>query len=152
ATPVAEFDAATREQMFRGDGGDFAGLITLLNQELATATDPARQEELEAFRGHVVCPACGGARLRPEALSVRIAGKHIAEVCDLSIGDSLRFMDTVAAGTWPLSPDSWNIAQPILREIVPRLRFLEKVGLDYVTLNRASDTLSGGELQRVRLA
>jgi excinuclease ABC subunit A len=172
-TPLADLRPAVREQLFRGDGQDFPGLLTLLEQEFVTSTDASRQEQLESFRGHVACPACGGARLRSEALSVRIAGNNIADVCRLSVDDGLGFFrhlakaagvlstqypvpSTSAAATTPnsrpLPPDSFPIAQPILRAITARLGFLNKVGLDYLTLDRASDTLSGGELQRVRLA
>jgi excinuclease ABC subunit A len=161
-TPLAEMRPAVLEKLFRGDGKNFLGLVTLLEQEFVTATDPARQEHLEAFRGHVVCTACGGARLRPEALGVRIAGKNIAEICALSIADAGKFFDRLAEAAQPglrptpdsrpLIPDSWPIAEPILREITARLGFLQKVGLDYLSVDRPSDTLSGGELQRVRLA
>jgi excinuclease ABC subunit A len=179
--PLADVRPAVIEKLFHGDGQDFPGLVTLLEQELATATDVARQEQLEAFRGHVTCTSCNGARLRPEALAVRIAGQNIADVCRQSIGDARQFFagleETVVRrkepggrasgveqhgpdsgvlsggpGSWLLAPDSFLVAQPILREITSRLGFLHKVGLDYLTLDRPSDTLSGGELQRVRLA
>src|SRR5437764_57160 len=146
---------AVREKLFRGDGKEFPGLTTLLEQEYVTATDAVRREQLELFRGHVACPACGGTRLRPEALGVRIAGKNIAEVCRLSIAQARTWFDELTQEVQ--SPEysvasTLPVAQPILTEITARLSFLQKVGLDYVTLDRPSDTLSGGELQRVRLA
>jgi len=146
-TPLIEMRPAVLEKLYRGDGKEFLGLVTLLEQEHATAIDPARQEQLEAFRGHVPCPACGGMRLRPEALGVRIAGKNIAEACRLSISDARQW-----AIHLKFFGDDIPVAQPILHEITARLGFLSKVGLDYITLDRGSDTLSGGELQRVRLA
>jgi excinuclease ABC subunit A len=182
-TPLAELRPAVLDKLFHGDGQDFPGLLVLLEQELATAVDPARQEQLEAFRGHVTCPACRGARLRPEALGVKIAGRTIAEVCRLSIADACDWFLALAeesglrvpgsAGDfdlipeprtldpeprtqkpepWIASPDLFPIAQPLLAEITSRLGFLRKVGLDYLTLDRPADTLSGGEMQRVRLA
>jgi excinuclease ABC subunit A len=146
-TPLAEMRPAIIEKLFRGGGQNFPGLVTLLEQEFSTTTDPARQEQLESFRGHVVCPDCGGARLRPEALGVRLRGQNIAELCRFSIGDASKFFAALE-----FYGDDLAISQPILREITSRLRFLQKVGLDYLTLDRPSDTLSGGELQRVRLA
>ena len=109
----------------------------LLEQQLATATDPALREQLESFRGQVVCLACGGNRLRPEALGVRLKGQNIAEVCRLSIGEAGKFFAAMEFGG-----DDLAIARPILREIEARLQFLQNVGLDYLTLDRASDTLS----------
>jgi excinuclease ABC subunit A len=175
-TPLDEVRPAVLEKLFRGDGKDFPGLVTLLEQELVTTTDPPRQEQLEIFRGHVTCVACHGARLRPEALSVHIGGKSIAEVCRQSIADAQHFFASVLstqysvpsppAGSRLQTPDSrpptpdprsptsdlHPIAAPILREITARLSFLKKVGLHYLTFDRPSDTLSGGELQRLRLA
>jgi excinuclease ABC subunit A len=86
--PLDQMRPGVREKLFRGDGKEFPGLLTHLEQEYVTATDTARREELEALRGHVPCVACGGARLRPEALAVRIGGRNIAEVCHLSIAAS----------------------------------------------------------------
>ena len=176
--PLADLRPATLEKLFQGDGKDFSGLLVLLEREYATAFDQARQEQLAAFRGRVTCPACSGARLRPEALGVRIAGRSIAEVCRLSVGEAWVFFDDVLRLTEtqterqrdgetegidasdqllrPSVPPSLHlnpaIAQPLLAEITARLGFLRKVGLDYLTLDRPADTLSGGELQRVRLA
>ncbi len=174
-TPLSEMRPSVVENLFHGDGQNFPGLLVLLEQEFATAVDPARQEQLAAFRGHVTCPACSGARLRPEALGVKIAGRTIAEVCRLSVGEAwLLFRDLLdvterqrdreTEGQAPDADTSLHlsvspslrlnsaIAQPLLAEITGRLGFLHKVGLDYLTLDRPGDTLSGGEMQRVRLA
>lgn len=93
------------------------------------------------------CPACKGTRLRPEARAVRVGGKGIHEVGALAVGDACGFFEKLA---W--SAAEQPIAQPLVAEIARRLKFLDKVGVEYLTLDRAADTLSGGELQRVRLA
>jgi excinuclease ABC subunit A len=94
----------------------------------------------------VPCPACRGARLRPEALAARVGSKSIAGVCDLTVDDARLFFDGLAFA------EDAAVAAPLLREIRGRLRFLADVGLGYLTLGRAAGTLSGGELQRTRLA
>ena len=185
-TPLSEMRPAVFEKLFHGDGdgAQFPGLLTLLEQEYATALDPGRREQLEAFRGHVLCPQCRGTRLRPEALGVKLAGRTIADVCALSIAEAAEWfhdLERVVNGQrvgeggrgrggdeprpstdLPLAPspprplslpaDLVPVAEPILKEITARLGFLRRVGLDYLTLDRPSDTLSGGEMQRVRLA
>ncbi len=151
-TPLRELPPVVWEKLLRGDGGEFPGLLTLLEQELATATETRRQQELAAYRGQMLCAACQGARLRPEALAARVAGKNIAEVGRMSVSEAKEYCAGLAPSHWPLGADSWEVAQPLVEEITARLTFLEKVGLDYLTLERAADTLSGGELQRVRLA
>ncbi|MEZ6078527.1 MAG: excinuclease ABC subunit UvrA [Pirellulaceae bacterium] len=93
------------------------------------------------------CTQCGGARLRPEALSVRLAGKNIYEICSQSIQASLEWFEAL-----PVSSDQQPIAKPVITEMLHRLRFLVKVGVGYLSLSRGADSLSGGELQRVRLA
>jgi excinuclease ABC subunit A len=166
-TPVdmslAEMRPAVMEKLYHGDGQAFPGLLTLLEQEYATAVDPTRQEQLEAFRGHVVCTACGGTRLRPEALGVKVAGRSIADVCDLSVAEAGEWFGELLrrtrAGEREIGREGDSaqvlcseIAEPILAEITARLSFLRRVGVDYLTLDRPADTLSGGEMQRVRLA
>ena len=125
----------------------FPGVLTLLEKEYATATDPAEREALESFRGPVVCHDCGGARLRPEARSVRFADRKIHEITALTIGHAREFFRAVT-----LDEEDQPIGAPLLAEISKRLEFLDKVGVNYLTLDRPADTLSGGELQRVRLA
>ena len=147
--PLAEWKPAQIEQLLQGDGGEaprFLGLLTLLEKEYATATRPAPRQRLEGFRGSVVCAACGGSRLRPEARNVRFAGRAIQEIAALSVQRATSFFAEVE-----VHPDDLPIYQPLADEIQNRLAFLAKVGLDYLTLDRPADTLSGGELQRVRL-
>ena len=95
----------------------------------------------------VVCPVCNGARLREEAMAVRIGGRNIAEVMNLSVSDADRLFES-----WKFSDQEFLIAKPILREMREKLGFLGRVGLDYVSLDRKIATLSSGEAQRVRLA
>ncbi len=162
-TPLAEMRPTVLEKLYHGDGQAFPGLLTLLEQEYATAVDPARQEQLEAFRGHVVCTDCGGTRLRPEALGVKVAGRSIADLCDLSVAEAGEWFGELLRRTREGEGERGRggaaeqvlcseIAEPILAEITARLSFLRRVGVDYLTLDRPADTLSGGEMQRVRLA
>jgi len=104
-------------------------------------------EEFHRYARRDPCPDCRGARLRPEALAVRVAGRNIAEVSAMTAAEALRFVEGLE-----LTPRERTIADRLLREIRQRLRFLINVGLDYLTLDRASATLSGGEAQRIRLA
>ena len=118
-----------------------------LEKEYATCTKKKRLKQLEAFRGPVTCGACGGARLRAESRSVTLRDRGIHDVTALTVDGASEFF----AGM------SWNeaelpVARPLCDEITRRLGFLSRVGVGYVTLDRAADTLSGGELQRVRLA
>ena len=146
-TPLGQLAPQDRHTLLHGDGQGFLGILTLLEQEYVTATDPERRDALARFRGQIACPACSGSRLRPEANSVRVGGKTIYDLCRLPIGEAVRFFQGLA-----FPPAQMPIAQPLLKEIGRRLDFLENVGLGYLTLHRSADTLSGGELQRVRLA
>ena len=109
-----------------------------------TASDAVR-EQLEQYMVEQACPTCGGRRLKPESLSVLVAGKSIGDVVALPVREALAFFTNVRG----LNAE---IAGPILKEVTERLRFLVDVGLDYLTLNRSAATLSGGEAQRIRLA
>ena len=102
---------------------------------------------LSRFRGYSLCPDCGGSRLRLEARQVKINGKNICEVCALTVEDALKFFSALE-----LSAEQAEIADKLLQEIRERLRFLNDVGLEYLTLDRLSSTLSGGEAQRIQLA
>jgi excinuclease ABC subunit A len=146
-TPLADLSPTTFEQFLRGHGKKFIGVMNLLEKEFATTASEARQRRLAAFRAEVPCPDCNGSRLRPEACSVRIGGRAIHEITALSVGDASSFFETLRC-----PPEDGPIFEPTVREIKSRLQFLEKVGVGYLTLDRAADTLSGGELQRVRLA
>lgn len=102
---------------------------------------------LSRYRGYALCPDCKGARLRKDALYIRVSGKTIHDILRMNIGEALAFFDTLV-----LSPEETAIAEKLLIEIQQRLKFLNDVGLDYLTLDRLSSTLSGGEAQRIQLA
>jgi len=102
---------------------------------------------LSRYRGYALCPQCRGARLRKEALYIRIAGRNIADVVRMNIAEAMAFFDSL-----DLSPEETAIADKILLEIRQRLKFLNDVGLEYLTLDRLASTLSGGEAQRIQLA
>jgi excinuclease ABC subunit A len=102
---------------------------------------------LSRYRGYATCPECNGARLRKEALYVRVGGKNLAEVVRMNIAEACRFFDAPE-----LAPEEAAVAEKILLEIRQRLKFLNDVGLEYLTLDRLSSTLSGGEAQRIQLA
>ncbi|MBF0307988.1 MAG: excinuclease ABC subunit UvrA [Magnetococcales bacterium] len=123
------------------------GVIAHLEKRyLETDSDEVR-EELQPYRNTSPCPRCGGARLRPEALAVRVGGLNIAELSALSLRESRAMM-----GQLSLTPRETVVAERILKEVRERLDFLIAVGLDYLSLDRAAGTLSGGEGQRIRLA
>ncbi|MCC6431810.1 MAG: excinuclease ABC subunit UvrA [Gemmatimonadaceae bacterium] len=116
-----------------------------------TSSDSVRLE-LDAYMVASPCPSCQGRRLRPESLAVTIHGHNIGQVVQLSVDDALTFFDSVPVRS-PGHPGlDAGIAGPILKEVRERLRFLVDVGLDYLTINRSAESLSGGEAQRIRLA
>ncbi|WP_297369929.1 excinuclease ABC subunit UvrA [Acidocella sp.] len=127
----------------------FEGVIRNLERRLKETDSAWVREELSRYHAERPCGACHGARLKPEALAVKVAARNLAEVAELSILDAKSWFDTVAD---TLTPQRLEIARRILREIHDRLQFLLDVGLDYLTLARSSATLSGGESQRIRLA
>ena len=127
----------------------FEGVIGNLNRRMLSTESAWMREELAKFQSAAPCELCGGARLKPEALAVKIAGEDISMSTRRAVGPALAFFRDL--------PDHLNdqqkaIAERILKEIVERLGFLDNVGLDYLNLDRASGTLSGGESQRIRLA
>jgi excinuclease ABC subunit A len=127
----------------------FEGVIRNLERRLAETDSAWVREELSRYQAERPCGTCHGARLKPEALAVKVAGKNLAEVADLSIAAARDWFAGVAD---TLTPQRLEIARRILREINERLQFLVDVGLNYLTLARGSATLSGGESQRIRLA
>ncbi len=127
----------------------FEGVIKNLERRYKETDSVWTREELSRYHAERPCGACHGARLKPEALAVKVAGRNLAEVAELSIDKAKEWFDGVAA---TLTPQRLEIARRILREIHDRLQFLLDVGLNYLTLARGSATLSGGESQRIRLA
>jgi excinuclease ABC subunit A len=123
------------------------GLFGDMKRRYTEAWGDAMKLSLEKFMSHHECSTCHGKRLRPEALAVTVGGKNIYEVTAMSVLDSIVFFDKLE-----LTKSQSEIAAQILKEIKSRLRFLKNVGLDYLTLERAAETLSGGEAQRIRLA
>ncbi|MER9616906.1 excinuclease ABC subunit UvrA [Mesorhizobium sp. M0207] len=127
----------------------FEGVVPNLERRWKETESAWMREEIERFMSATPCPACRGYRLKPEALAVKIAGKHIGEVTELSIRKADQWFTDLPAS---LNDKQNEIAVRVLKEIRERLRFLNDVGLDYLTLSRNSGTLSGGESQRIRLA
>ena len=127
--------------------GKFEGVIPNLERRYKQTDSNYIRQWIEGFMNVRPCPACNGARLRPEVLSVFIQGKNIHDVTRMSIGQAQRFFDTLE-----LTDREQQIVHQILKEIRQRLGFLVNVGLDYITLDRNAGTLSGGEAQRIRLA
>ena len=125
----------------------FEGVIPNLDRVYAQTESEAKRRDLEQFIRELSCELCKGMRLRPDSLAVKIAGKSIMNVCDLSIDKCYDFFMSLS-----LSETDRYIAKNILKEIISRLEFLKNVGLNYLTLNRMTSTLSGGESQRIRLA
>jgi excinuclease ABC subunit A len=125
----------------------FEGVIPNLERRLRESDSEATREKLEQFMNIMSCPTCQGARLKPETLCVRVGSCNIQEVCSLSVTDAETFFARLE-----LPAKEAEIARRVLKEIRERLSFLINVGLDYLTLDRTSGTLSGGESQRIRLA
>ena len=159
-TPFGELPAEVRNAFLFGTKrrltfrqGDFKyesewkGALRALRERIENPPSEKTRAALEELVAPVGCPACGGSRLQPESLAVRVNGLGIADYATLPIADAVEKFDTIR-----LTPREEKIAGLVLREIKDRLRFLETVGLGYLTLDRASATLSGGEGQRIRLA
>ncbi len=144
--PIASWPAKHLEPFLEGEDG-FPGILAQLEREFTAVRTERQREALAAFRDDAVCPACQGARLRPEARSVTVAGRAIQDVLALPITEARRFFAALA-----FEPPLDLVGPPLVRAIAGRLEFLDRVGLSYLTLARGADTLSGGELQRVRLA
>src|SRR6202034_2470520 len=127
----------------------FEGVITNINRRYRETESEWAREELARYFSDVPCEACHGYRLKPEALCVKIGGKHIGEISELSVRRAGEWFETVPEA---LNSQQNEIAARVLKEIRERLSFLLDVGLNYLTLSRSSGTLSGGESQRIRLA
>ena len=128
-------------------GTGFEGVVAYVKRKHSETESDWSRNRYEGYMREVDCDACGGARLRPEVLAVRIDGKNIDDVCRLSIDEAKKFVDTVE-----LDSRQAKIAEQVLKEIKARLGFLVDVGLTYLSLSRGASTLSGGEAQRIRLA
>ncbi len=126
---------------------EFEGVLSNLERRYRETESEMIREELAPYMNVMPCPTCNGARLKPEALHIMVGGRNIRQVTALSIRDCLKFFDELS-----LSEKDQEIGRRILKEIRERLGFLVNVGLDYLSLDRTSGTLSGGEGQRIRLA
>ena len=125
----------------------FEGVIPFIHRRHSETDSDYSREKYEAYMRETPCPACKGARLKPEVLAVTLGGKNIAQVCELSIGQCADFLKKIS-----LNAREKKIAERVLKEVHARLGFLLDVGLDYLSLERGAVTLSGGEAQRIRLA
>ena len=143
---VMEYDDGLRSYRTKKP---FEGVIPNLERRMRETDSSWIREELGKFQADHACDSCGGKRLKPEALAVKVANKDIADISTLSIGDAQDWFGSVSAD---LSDQENTIASRILKEINERLMFLSNVGLNYLSLGRSSGTLSGGESQRIRLA
>ncbi len=143
-----QLSAEQRRLILEGDPeGDFSGVKGFFNWLERKKYKLHVRVFLSRYRGYATCPDCNGTRLRAEARAVRVAGKAITEVCQMTVKEARAFFDTLE-----LTEAQAKIADKILEEIRQRLEFLDAVGLDYLTLNRLTSTLSGGEAQRIQLA
>jgi len=125
----------------------YEGLIPWLRRRYRQTSSDAVRRWIESYMSNEPCSSCGGSRLKPEALAVRVRAMNIAEACRLSVKEAVLFFSSLG-----LEGTAGLIGGPILKEITHRLRFLEEVGLGYLTLDRSAATLAGGEAQRLRLA
>jgi excinuclease ABC subunit A len=131
----------------RSYGTRFEGVVANLQRRYRETDSEWTREKIEEFMSLRACPVCGGARLRPESRAVLVGGTRIEDFCALSARRALEWLEEVE-----LSDTDRHVARLILREISERLRFLENVGIGYLSMERAASTLSGGEAQRIRLA
>jgi excinuclease ABC subunit A len=166
-TPWKDLPAAVKKAILHGTGESdvtmeyddglrryktikpFEGVVPNMERRWKETDSAWVREEMQRFQNETTCEACAGHRLKPEALAVKIRGKHIGEVSELSIAEAAVWYGELNTH---LKPKDQEIAQRILKEINERLGFLVNVGLEYLTLSRGSGTLSGGESQRIRLA
>jgi excinuclease ABC subunit A len=147
-TPWDKLPRKAREIILHGEPeGGYEGATGILERRYRETLSEETRQEVERFMALRDCPDCGGSRLRPEALAVKIAGRSLADIVRFSIRAAAQFFDTLV-----LSERDMTIGRRVLKEIRERLQFLGNVGLDYLTLDRGAGTLSGGEGQRIRLA
>jgi excinuclease ABC subunit A len=151
-TPFKNLPSAIRKTLLYGDTDEtgetgFEGVIPNLTRRFRNTDSDFVKARLHGFLSEQPCQECGGARLRRESLAVRIEGKNIHEITMMSIAEASGFFNALKMGR-----AETQIAKPIVKELRHRLEFMLNVGLDYLTLNRTSSTLSGGEAQRIRLA
>jgi excinuclease ABC subunit A len=171
-TPYEKLPADFRRKLMHGFDDDlilpwrredkpFAGVLDSVKRMMENAESEERREKFEAYQSERACPACHGTRLRPESRVATVAGKTIVEAMAMTVKDSRKFFEGlleeangVEASGASRRESSRNLApmKDVLKEIVKRLGFLDDVGLDYLTLDRSSGSLSGGEMQRIRLA
>ncbi len=164
STPYQDLSADFRHKLMHGFDDDlhlpwrstdkpFEGVLSTLQRRLESAESDESREKLEAYQSDRVCPDCCGTRLREESRVVTVAGKTIVDVMAMAVCDALGFFRNLqSAEKSPLADADRTTMKDVLKEIVKRLEFLNEVGLDYLTLDRPSATLSGGEMQRIRLA
>ncbi|MEE9201132.1 MAG: excinuclease ABC subunit UvrA [Candidatus Brocadiales bacterium] len=150
-TPFKKLTKGTRETLLYGTNGktrkDFEGVIPILRRLYDKTERKKIKGKLESYMSERPCEACNGARLRPEALAVKVGRKTIDELTSMDIERALRFFRSLA-----FTGEKELIAREILKEVTGRLKFMSDLGLGYLTLDRTSTTLSGGEAQRLRLA
>jgi excinuclease ABC subunit A len=166
ATPWQDLPAEIKDKILYGTGDEritikytnrfgrkrqwqatFEGAVPFLNRRHEAAETDSAREYYQEYMAEVPCEACGGGRLNPISLAVTIAGRNIAQVSDMSLGDAREFFDHLE-----LNERETTIAERVLKEVRARMQFLLDVGLDYLTLSRSAATLAGGEAQRIRLA
>ncbi|MFR4979328.1 MAG: excinuclease ABC subunit UvrA, partial [Butyricicoccus sp.] len=163
-TPICDFSEEAREALLYGTKGEpldiqvkrfsgasmsqpFEGIINNLERRYRETSSDYMRAEIEDCMSAIPCQDCGGQRLKKEILAVTVGGRNIAEYCALSVTKALDFMRDLE-----LNEMQHKIGDRVIKEILDRLGFLQSVGLEYLTLSRASGTLSGGESQRIRLA
>ncbi|HWG12160.1 MAG TPA: excinuclease ABC subunit UvrA [Streptosporangiaceae bacterium] len=169
-TPWDELPAAARDAVLNGTGDQvrvsydtrsgrhrsylvrFDGVLPWIGRRYAEADTDSAREKFEGYMRAVPCPACGGARLRPEILAVTIAGRSIADVTALPISEAAQWLSSLTRGPQALGSRDEQVSARVRQEAGARLGFLTDVGLGYLSLNRPAATLAGGEAQRIRLA
>ena len=145
--PVTFRTRRGKGRLRRVTGSTWEGLVKRVSIWHQRANSPRWRKAIEDHLAISSCPGCGGGRLKPELLEVRIAGENISEVCGRTVDDAVKFFEQLQ-----LTGFRKEVADQVHQEVASRLRFLQQVGLDYLALDRSTETLSGGESQRIRLA